>query len=237
MKYDIITLDKWEAPKEDGAALLTMPNVPLPLHGLCPRTIQPKEWEKKRKQCYADADYTCQASKVELGKGHLHAHELYDIDWKHQTSTFRRAVALDPRLHTRFVHSGRALTLFERGDPQMPKSAMLATLEQGFELISNHNRKHYNDEPLRVCDTILDWAKHPELEYQVNQLIKKYKIKFYTFDKKCFDKKHWGKWKLIYDGEKYPTKFATQKDWEEYFNPMENNSNLSILDAILKEQG
>lgn len=241
MKYDIKEIDKWEAPKEDGVAILTMPNIPLPCHKLCPRTIDPKAWEKMRKQCYTDANYTCQATGVEMGKGHLHGHELYDIDWKNCTMTFKRAVALDPRLHSRFIHSGRALTMFERGDKYFPKEALLDTLEYGFSLINNWNTEHPEAEPLRVSTTFLDWAKNPELKDQVNTLIKKYHIKFYDFDKACFNKKNWGKWKLIWEGREYPTKFATQKDWEEHFNPKPKDEPplpkaLSILDSILKEE-
>lgn len=242
MTYDIIQIDKWEAPTDDGAAILTMPNIPSPCHKLCPRTIEPKRWEFIRKKCYMDANYTCQASGAELGHGKLHAHELMSVDWKKCTMTFARPVALDPRLHTRFIHSGRALTLYRQGDPQMPKSALLATLEQGFDLISNYNMKHYDEEPLRVYETILEWAKEPSLEYEVNRLIEKYKIKFYSCDKRCFNAKNWSKWKLVYNGKDYPTLYPTQKDWEEAMNPKPNeekpdeDKTLSMLDAILKEE-
>lgn len=240
MKYDIKRITKWEAPKENGPPILCMPNIPLPMHNSAPRTIDPSRWEKMRRQCYVDANYTCQATGKELGKGHLHAHELYNVDWENCTMTFQRAVALDPTLHTRFIHSGRALTMFQRGDKYFPESALLATLEYGFDLINQYNIEHPDDEPLRVCDTILEWAKHPRLEYEVNRLIGKYHIKFYTFDKSCFNKKNWSKWKLVWEGKEYPTKFATQKDWEEYFNPVEKTvenspKELEELDKILKE--
>lgn len=221
MNYDIKTIDKWIAPKEDGVAILTMPNVPLPMHSLAPRTIDPQAWEKMRRQCYADANYTCQATGEELGKGHLHAHELYDIDWTNCTMTFKRAVALDPRLHTRFIHSGRALTLFERNDKYFPKESLIATLEYGFSLIQQWNAEHPDEEPLRVSDTFLEWEKNPDLHYDVARLIEHYDIKFYTFDKKCFNKTNWPKWKLVYNGKEYSPKFATKKEWERHFAPAE----------------
>lgn len=218
MEYDIKLIDQWEAPKENDARLLTMPNIPLPLHSLAPRTIMgQKKWDILRKREYMKQKYTCQISKKELGHGHCHLHEVYDIDWRKQISTFKRYIVLSPKIHTRFIHSGRALTLFQNGDKQMPKEFMLKTLEKGFKIIADYNMKHYNDEPLRVCDTILEWAKNPELKSEVNKLIERYKIKFYTFNKDCFNKENWGKWKLIYDGKEYPTKFPTKEDWEEYF--------------------
>lgn len=221
MQYDIKTIDHWDAPDEDGVAILTMPNVPLPMHSTAPRTIDPKAWEKTRRQCYADANYTCQATGVEMGKGHLHAHELYDIDWKNCTMTFKRAVALDPTLHTRFIHSGRALTLYQRNDKYFPKEALITTLEYGCSLISQWNAEHPDEEPLRVSDTFLEWAKEPMLEQDVNQLIEKYGMKFYTFEKSCFNRTNWPKWKLVYNNKEYPTKFATKKDWEKHFAPVE----------------
>ncbi len=217
MKYDIKLISHWDAPKKDGAPLLCCPNIALPCHRLCPRTINPRKWETMRKRCYMESNYTCQASGLELGHGHVHAHELVSIDWKNQTETFARTVALDPKIHVRFIHSGRALTLFKKGDPKMPASAMLTTLEQAFRIISEWNITHSDEGPLRVCDTILDWAKEPKLEARVNYLIEQYNIKFYTFDKSCFNKKNWGKWRLVWDGKEYPTKFATQEDWKNYF--------------------
>lgn len=242
MKYNIEKIECWQAPKDDSPAILCMPNVPLPLHMLNPRLIDPKAWEKMRKQCYADADYCCQASSKEMGKGHLHAHELYHIDWVNQQAIFTRPVALDPTLHTRFIHSGRALTMFERGDKYFPKEALIATLEYGFSLVKGWNDTHAEDEPLRVSATFLDWAKNDRLAYDVNRLIEKYDMKFYDFDKKCFDKKHWGNWKLIYNGKEYPTKFSTREDWEEYFKPKTVEKpveklpkELEQLDSMLKE--
>lgn len=242
MYHDIKIIDHWDAPEEDGAAILTCPNIALPCHNLCPRTIEPRRWEKMRKQCYEDANYTCQITGEELGKGHAHAHELLSIDWANQTETFRRTVCIDPRLHTRFIHSGRALTMFERGDKYFPKEALIATLEYGFSLIKEWNDSHPDDEPLRVCGTILDWAKNDRLAYDVNRLIEKYDMKFYDFDKRCFNKENWGKWKLIYDDKEYPTKFPTRKDWEDYFKPepqpkpeKKQPKELEELDKMLEE--
>lgn len=242
MKYDIKTVDHWDAPKEDGVAILTAPNIALPCHGLCPRTIDPKRWENMRKQCYVDANFHCQATGVELGKGHCHAHEVVSIDWAKQTETFERTVCLDPRIHTRFIHSGRAITLFERGDKYMTKEALLSTLEYGFGLIATWNLEHPSQEPLRVFDTFLEWAKNPTLKTEVNQLIEKYGIKFYTFDKKWINKKHWPNWKLVYNGTEYPTKFPTQKDWKKHFEPAPVKDNpfddktFTELERIIKEE-
>lgn len=187
-----------------------------------PRTIMGEyQWGKVRKRENMKQDYTCQASGVELGDGKAttHLHELYTIDYASHTATFERYVVLDPKLHTKFIHSGRALTLFEKGEPYMTKEGMLETLEYGFSLIDTWNREHPDDEPLRVSTVFLDWKDNPQLKDDVKRLIEEYHIKFYDFDKKCFNKENWGKWKLIYKGKEYPTKFATQEEWEDHFNP------------------
>lgn len=218
MKYDIKEITEWKAPKDNGVAILTMPNVPLPLHTLAPRTIMgQKKWDIVRKREYMRQDYTCAATGQVLGHGKCHLHELYSIDYAHQTAAFERYAVLDPALHTRFIHSGRAITLFEAGDKQMSRQGLLRTLEDGFALIAKYNTEHYEDEPLRVSATFLDWAKNPMLGRDVNGLIEKYKMKFYTFNKKYINAKNWGKWKLIYDGKEYKGKFATQEEWKEHF--------------------
>lgn len=217
---DIKQIDHWDAPEEDGAPLLCMPNVPLPCHGLAPRTIiGQSKWDKIRKKCYFDANYTCQASGKDLSGMTQHAHELYDIDWKHQTMTFKRAVCLAPRLHTIFIHSGRALSLFERGEPYMTKQVMLETLEEGFALIQKWNKEHPDQEPLRVSSTFIDWAKNPQLAEGVKALVEEYGIKFYNFDLRYINAKNWSKWKLVYNGKEYPTKFKNQQEWEDHFKP------------------
>lgn len=240
MKYDVKLVDHWDAPDCNGAPILCMPNIPLPLFSQCPRTINPKRWVYLRKKCYLNANYTCQASNVMLGHGHLHAHELYSINWANQTMTFKRAVALDPVLHTRFIHSGRALTLFERHDPQMTQVGLIKALQQGFGLVHHWNKERPNEEPLRVFAGFLEWVKNPELKEAVEKLIEAYDIKFYDFGKKCFDKEHWGNWKLIYNGKEYPTKFKTQKEWELEYNPTKRvqkieGDTFSELDQLIKE--
>ena len=166
-----------------------------------------------------DANYTCQASGAYLGYGRLHAHELYSVNWADHTMTFERPVALDPILHTCFIHSGRALTLFEKHDPQMTQPKLVKALQRGFSLIHDWNIEHPDEPPLRVYAGLLEWAKHPDLKEAVEKLVEAYDIKFYDFDWVCFNKDNWSKWRLIYGGKEYPTKYKTQADWEATFNP------------------
>lgn len=95
MEFDIKTVDRWDAPEEGGVPIISMPNVPLPLHLCAPRTILGRrKWDEMRKACYEKADNTCEAcGKVCLPR-ERDAHELYDIDFKNHTMTFNRCVCL-----------------------------------------------------------------------------------------------------------------------------------------------
>ena len=58
---DIIKVTKWECPSETGIPLITMPNIPKPLHALPPRNVMGKTaWDRARKLCYFKADYKCE---------------------------------------------------------------------------------------------------------------------------------------------------------------------------------
>lgn len=73
---DIIKVTKWECPSETGIPLITMPNIPKPLHALPPRNIMGKTaWDRARKLCYFKADYKCEICGCEPSKGQLHCLE------------------------------------------------------------------------------------------------------------------------------------------------------------------
>lgn len=97
------TQTKWIAPQGGGVPLLTMPNIPFPLHGLAPRVIMgAAEWDKLRKQCYLDAGDKCEICGQQLcGKRNsdypMHAaHEVYEYDFEKLEARFIRPVCLCP---------------------------------------------------------------------------------------------------------------------------------------------
>lgn len=113
--YSCKLVDKWVAPEGSGAPILTMPNVPHPLHTCAPRTILgATTWNHMRNRCYYEANYICEACgarvKTEynedgtvhhqyhddgtIAKRNLHAHELYSYDYNKGTARFERCVAL-----------------------------------------------------------------------------------------------------------------------------------------------
>lgn len=240
-KYDVEVVDTWRAPVGSGVALITMPNVPRPLHGLPPRKIMGQTaWDRMRKQCYYNAHYKCEVCGAEPPKGQLHAHELYTIDYMEGTSTFNRCIAICKQDHD-FIHSGRLLTLYKQGNPLYPKNYLLEVVEKGFKLIGDINKKYNAD--LRVYATYLEYLKVPSLRMEMENLIKKYNIKFYSEPKKIAK---WGDWKLVWKGKEYATPYANKEEWEaamvEYGktdtkrqakNPFTGDA-YNIIDEILK---
>ena len=147
----------------------------------------------------------------------LHAHELYTYDYNKGTARFERCVALCERCHVRFIHSGRMLTMYEKGDPLMPAEAVLEGIEAGFKLIKEWNDAHYGEEKLRACSVLIDYTIDPYIGEEVKELIKKYDIEFYMVGGDA----SWSDWKLVIGDKEYPTKYANEKDWAE---AMEKNN-------------
>ena len=208
MKIKVTKVTKWNAPPVNDVRVLGMPNIPDALHGpgCQPRTIvDPKEWERMRKQCYADAGYRCEACGYEHQfPADLHAHELFDIDYEQGTSTFVRLVCLCRRCHLYFIHSGRALTMYKQGDSLYSKERILEGVEHGFKLISEYNKTHKRK--IKVFATMgTSYLGEPELKKEMESLIEKYGINFYGANGKKMAA--WGDWRMIWDGEEYPTPY------------------------------
>ena len=243
------TAKKWTAPPKNDVRLLGMPNIPHPLQGpnLQPRTlVGSSNWERIRKQCYADAGYKCEICGYEHQvPADLHAHEFYDIDYEKGTSTFKGVACLCRRCHLYFIHSGRALTMYKHGDSLFSKERLLDGVEHGFKLISEYNKTHKGK--IYVFSAIAAYMEEPELKAPMEELINRYHIEFY---KPVAGKKQaaWEDWKLIWDGREYKTPYATSKDWEEKMEEMNKNSHrfetksrmsggvFDEVDKILKEE-
>lgn len=216
-KFDTKLVTEWKCPEGGGAPIICMPNVPKPLHLLCPRTqLGLSTWNAMRKACYANAGFKCEACGAKVGvdieKRQLHAHELYDIDYENGTSKFVRCVALCAKCHLGGIHTGRAITLFKQKNPLYPKEFLLDGAENAFKLVHDYNVEH-PDADLRVFSTFLEYLKNDELRGPMEELIEKYDIKFYDIDHK--KEAEWGDWKLIIGNKEYPTPYPTYQDWEQ----------------------
>lgn len=256
-------VDKWVAPEDGGAPILSMPNVPHPLHNLAPRTILgTTTWNHMRNRCYFEAHYTCEAcgAKVKteyyedgtvhhqyhddgtIAKRNLHAHELYTYDYEKGTARFERCVALCECCHVRFIHSGRMLTMYKQGDPLTTAERVLEGLEHGFEQIKKYNDEHKGGEKLRVYYAVIDYVDDPVIGEKVWYLIDKYNIEFYMPDGEMYPKgvPVWGGWKLVIGNKEYDSPFHSQKEWEkamEKNNKEQIKSRVSWLNRFKKYEG
>lgn len=227
-EFDVKSVTKWEAPKDNGAKILTMPNIPMPLHMLAPRTVLGKTtWDHMRKKCYYEAGYKCQACGKILDRGQCHAHELYTVNYETGDSKFERCVCLCEMCHVRGIHSGRALTMIKKGNPLMTKKLILEGAENLFRIINDYNVTHRNEEPLRAYATFVDYAKWPPLADEMRELIDKYDMKFYREDSSKLAE--WSDWSLTIGNRTYPTPYANQEEWEK---AMEKNNQVNHNAAI-----
>lgn len=219
-KYKVHYKLKWTCPDGGGAPLLTMPNIPKPLHAVNPRLIMGNAaWDKARKKAYYDAGYRSEISgKLCSEPGSLHAHEVYDINYVTGVCTFKRICAITPQEHVYFIHSGRMITLWKGKNPLYTTEKVLSGVENGFKLIYEWNQAHKKREKLRVYKTFLEYLKCEELEKPMEDLIEKYEIEFWGEDlKRCCD---WEDWKLVIvkeNGERevYPTPYEDYNAWIE----------------------
>ncbi len=214
LEFDCISVPVWVDSREDGAKILTGPNVPTPLHGMNPRTVMGvTAWDHMRKRCYYEAGYKCQACGKVLGKGQCHAHELYTINYITGESKFSRVVCLCEMCHVRGYHSGRMLTMFKKGNPLMPKAKVLEGVENLFRLLHEYNEAHPDEPDLRAYATFIDYAKWPPIREEMLKLIEKYNIKFYKEDSERMA--HWNKWRLSFGTMTYGTPYKDRAEWEE----------------------
>lgn len=227
-QYDVKLVDGWVPPKgEDLRPLIAMPNIPKPLHGVNPRTLLgASKWNYMRKACYFSANDTCEicGEKPENLK-HRHGHEVYEIDYAHGVAKFDRVYCVCAKCHLGCIHTGRAITLYKHGNPLYPKEFLLEGAEHAFKIISEYNKDH-PEADLRAYVTFLEYLKHEELRAPMEELIKKYNIKFYKEVENMVD---WGDWRLIIGDNEYKTPYANEQEWKDSMEEKEANDSARIL--------
>lgn len=101
--------------------------------------------------------------------------------------------------------------MYKKGNPLMPKSYLLKAVENGFKIISEWNKAHPKERPLRAYATLADYARVPELSEEIIDLINKYDIKFYKEDPAYLPK--WSDWSLKIGNKEYPTPYKDKSEW------------------------
>lgn len=223
-EFDFEVVNTWTCPTGTGVPLITMPNVPKPLHRLNPRNIMGQTtWDHVRKRCYYNAHYKCEICGIDFAeiKPRYAAHELYSYDYKKGTGTFERCIAICAKCHDA-IHSGRLITMYKNGNPLYPKEYVLKVVEHCFKLVSDYNNEHEDQEPLRLYYTFLEYLKMPDLNYEMVTLIAKYHIQFYAEPKRIAK---WPDWKLIIGNKEYPTPYKSEEEWAA---AMEENNKANV---------
>ncbi len=217
-KINVKEVSNWNIPTDStGAILLTMPNIPRPLHELNPRLLVGKDgWNSLRLSCFKKARYLCEVCGKKLTTKTAQPHELYSYSYTSCTASFQRCVCLCHDCH-RAIHSGHTISDYKRG--AISKEKLLGIIEKSFKTISEYNETHADREPLRLYKSFLRCLKDPELRDRVIFLINKYHVEFYRESRKRRFK--WSDWRLYFGNSVYPPTFRTKEDWAEKFGRSE----------------
>lgn len=181
--------------------LLSMPNVPKPLHGLNPRTIMGNHaWNIERKKVYQSTDYHCAACGVHASNADFYqrveAHEIYKIDYANGKATLLDIVPLCHSCHM-FIHSG-----------------LLRIKAQKKEVSANHVRKIMaHGAKVLVKGQGRVFLGTAQLMDLVG--VSRGGLTVIAPPKNVAE---WSRWRLIWRGEEYKTEFTSMRDWQKRYN-------------------
>lgn len=180
--------------------ILTHPHIPKPLHGISPRTIMGEEaWNIARQEIYKKYDYHCAACGVAKAqaKGHqwLEAHEFWNINYRTGICIVNSIEPLCHYCHN-FIHSGRLGMIMKK---EKTMDEVIDILEHGFRILASVN--------LKCFPFTLHFA---------------YGMGAETFGVKAYELPDgdvaWDKWKLVWNGKEYFSKFKSYEEWKQYYS-------------------
>jgi len=124
-------------PKFKLPSLLLEQQIPMPLHGVNPRTILGnKWWDKERHKAYERNNNHCWACGTHRDDALFHkwleGHEIYERDYSKGILIFKEVCALCPACHM-YIHSGRLQALVNRR--VIKESDALYVLKRGDAII------------------------------------------------------------------------------------------------------
>lgn len=99
--------------------LLLCQNIPMPMHGVNPRTVLGVNWwNRERRAAYRSTQWHCEACGVHKSEAKLHqwleGHELYAINYVKGRMKYVRTVPLCHFCHA-FIHDGRLEAMLRDG--------------------------------------------------------------------------------------------------------------------------
>jgi len=179
--------------------ILAHPNIPKPMHGLSPRTIEGEDWwNKVRQDVYDKYDHHCIACGVFKldAKGHkwLEAHEYWSINYRKGICKIKSIEPLCHYCHN-FIHSGRLRMIMGK---EKSVREVKAILEHGFKILSENNLDCFPS------------ALHLSNMVGANT----YGVKAYSLPNVEIP---WEKWYLLWNRKKYYSKFASYEAWRRFY--------------------
>lgn len=174
--------------------ILEQPLIPLPLHGVNPRSLMGRaDWDILRQKIYAKHRYCCAACGVYSGKAilktGLEAHERFRIDYRKKRMTL---IGMEPLCHAchYFVHSGLLeLRLAKR---QIDLEKVLAILGNGVEVLT---------------------ASGGKMPAGADALCRKLGQKHGLPVHRNPPRTTWSGWKMEWNGQTYPSPYPNESAW------------------------
>jgi hypothetical protein len=180
--------------------VLTHPNIPIPLHGLNPRTIKgDKWWDKTRKEAYAATNDHCFACGIHKsnarGRKWMEGHEYWNIDYQAGKCVVEKIIPLCHYCHN-FIHSGR-LSMIAGKDKTYRE--VIDILEHGFGILKKNGLKCFGNTRSLALDLGADTFGVEEYENRINPNIR------------------WQDWVLVLEGVEYHSLFANEGAWRDHY--------------------
>lgn len=176
--------------------ILSMPNIPKPLHGLNPRSIMGKEmWDKCRQEIYASTNYHCAACDIHKsnakGPKWLEAHELFSIDYRTGVAKLMEIAPLCHFCHS-FIHSG--LLRIKARNKEVTSNHVRDVMMHGVDILRIGECKMFSG-TAELCDLVNVDRSGVEISPLPRGMAE------------------WGKWRMCWNGVEYKGKFKTMNDW------------------------
>lgn len=188
-------------PFEPRPKILSMPNIPKPLHGLNPRSIMGKQaWDIRRHDVYASTQFHCAACGVHKAQAEKHswleAHELFEIDYNNCRATLVEIVPLCHFCHA-FIHSG--LTRIRARNGQISAHEVRRIMSHGCDVLRRDGSRIFLG-TAQLCQLVgVDCSD----------------IECLPIPNDC---ESWSDWRMVWRGREYRGKFKTFKEWERHYS-------------------
>jgi hypothetical protein len=196
--------------------ILQHPRLPMPLHGLNPRTIRGNEWwDQQRRAAYAANQYCCFACGVPAAQAkyesRLEAHEAYHIDYRGHRAEMIEIVALCHACHN-FIHNGRLYNML--GSREISAEMFIDIMQHGFSVLKAGRLKPH----VHAVEACQDGFK---LIQQRGGILPAWQADLEAWHARAIKAKKesgWDTWRLVIDGVEYAPLFKTEQEWIDHYS-------------------